>query len=58
MRGENSEVPSSVGFLPVNVTHAPASSLVLVIDDPLRIEIPIGFDPVILQQVVQALQAV
>ena len=57
MRGENPEVSSGVSFLPVNVTPAPASSLALVIDDHLRIEIPAGFDPVILQQVVQALQA-
>ena len=47
-----------MSFLPVKVTLAPASSLALVIDDDLRIEIPAGFDPVILQQVVQALQAV
>ena len=57
MRGEKPEASSAVSFLPVNVTLAPASSLALLIDDHLRIEIPAGFDPVILKQVVQALQA-
>ena len=57
MREELPEASSTVSFLPVKVTLAPASSLALVIDDHLRIEIPAGFDPVILQQVVQALQA-
>ncbi len=57
MRGEGPESSSAVTFLPVNVTAAPASSLALVIDDYLRIEIPAGFDPVTLKQVVQALHA-
>ena len=57
MREELPEASSAVSFLRVKVTLAPASSLALVIDDHLRIEIPAGFDPVILQQVVQALQA-
>ena len=57
MRGENPEMTSAVSFLPVNVTVAPASNLALLIDDHLRIEIPAGFDPVTLKQVVQALQA-
>jgi hypothetical protein len=57
MRGERPEASSAVSFLPVNVTAAPASSLALVIDDYLRIEIPAGFDPVTLKQVIQALQA-
>ena len=56
MRGEKPEASSAVSFLPVNVTAAPASSLALVIDDYLRIEIPAGFDPVTLKQVVHALQ--
>ena len=56
-RGEKPEPSSAVSFLPVNVTPAPTSNLALVIDDYLRIEIPAGFDPVILKQVVQALQA-
>ena len=57
MRGEKPEASSAVSFLPVNVTAAPTSSLALVIDDYLRIEIPAGFDPVTLKQVIQALQA-
>ena len=57
LRGERPEASSAVSFLPVKVRVAPASSLALVIDGHLRIEIPAGFDPVILQQVVQALQA-
>jgi hypothetical protein len=57
MRGENPEVPPAVSFLPVNVTVAPASNLALLIDGHLRIEIPAGFDPMTLKQVVQALQA-
>ena len=57
MREVLPEASSAVSLLPVKVRVAPASSLALVIDDHLRIEIPAGFDPVILQQVVQALQA-
>ena len=57
MRGEKPETSSAVSFLPVNVTAVPTSSLALVIDDYLRVEIPAGFDPVTLKQVVQALQA-
>ena len=57
MQGEEPEASSAVSFLPVNVTAALTSSLALVINDYLRIEIPAGFDPVILKQVVQALQA-
>lgn len=47
----------AVSFLPVNVTTAPVASLALVVSDQLRLEIPAGFDPETLQQVVQALQA-
>ena len=57
MRGERPEASSAVSFLPVNVTVDKASSLALLIDDQLRIEIPAGFDPVTLKQVVQALLA-
>ena len=57
MRGEEPEASSAVSFLPVNVTVDEASSLALLIDDNLRIEIPAGFDPVTLKQVVQALQS-
>ena len=47
---------SAVTFLPVNLTAPKASSLALLVDD-IRIEIPIGFDPVTLKQVVRTLQA-
>ena len=57
MRGEKPEASSAVSFVPVNVTVDKASSLALLIDDQLRIEIPAGFDPVTLKQVVQALQS-
>ena len=57
MRGEKAETPSSVHFVPVQVTVARESSVAVLIDDHLRIEIAAGFDPVTLQQVVQALQA-
>ena len=57
MRGEKPEASSAVSFLPVNVTVGKASSLALLIDDHLCIEIPAGFDPVTLKQVVQALQS-
>ena len=57
VREEKPEASSAVSFLPVNVTAAPTSNLALVIDDYLRVEIPAGFDPVILKQVVQSLQA-
>ena len=57
MRGEKPEASSAVSFLPVNVSVDKASSLALLIDNHLRIEIPAGFDPVTLKQVVQALQA-
>jgi hypothetical protein len=57
MRGGKPEASSAVSFLPVNVTVDKASGLALLIDDHLRIEIPAGFDPVTLNQVVQALRA-
>ena len=57
MRGGKPEASSAVSFLPVNVTVDKASGLALLIDDHLRIEIPAGFDPVTLKQVVQTLRA-
>jgi hypothetical protein len=57
MREEAPEASSAASFLPVKVTAAPASSLALVIDDHLRIEIPAGFDAETLKQVVQVLQS-
>jgi hypothetical protein len=57
MREEAPEASSAVSFLPVKVTAAPASSLALLIDEHLRIEIPAGFDAETLKQVVQVLQS-
>jgi adenylate kinase len=57
MRGEKPKASSAVSFLPVNVTVDKPSRLAVLIDDHLRIEIPAGFDPVTLKQVVQALQS-
>ena len=55
MEGKSDD-SSAVTFLPVNLTVPKVSSLTLLVDD-MRIEIPVGFDPVTLKQVVQALQA-
>jgi len=48
---------SVVTFLPVNVVEPGAADLTVVINDSLRIEIPVGFDLATLRQVVQVLQA-
>ena len=48
---------SVVTFLPVNVVEPGTANLSVVINDSLRIEIPVGFDLATLRQVVQALQA-
>ena len=47
---------SAVTFLPVKLTTSMAPSLALLVDE-LRIEIPVGFDPVTLKLVVQVIQA-
>jgi hypothetical protein len=45
-------------FLPINIVQsASAPSLALCLGEGLRIEIPAGFDPVMLKQVVHALRA-
>ena len=55
---EGKPADSSVAtFLPVNVVEPGAADLTVVINDSLRIEIPVGFDLATLRQVVQALQA-
>ena len=48
---------SVVTFLPVNVVEPGAVDLTVVINDLLRIEIPVGFDLATLRQVIQALQS-
>ena len=45
-------------FLPINIVpSASAPSLALCLGEDLRIEIPAGFDPVMLKQVVHTLRA-
>ena len=45
-------------FLPVNIVQSVcAPSLALSLGEGLRIEIPVGFDPVMLKQVVHTLRA-
>lgn len=56
MTEEKPKISSTVTFVPVNVTKPNASMLSLQINDTLRLEIPAGFDPATLRQVVQALQ--
>jgi len=51
------EESSTITFLPVSVKNAHASNLTLQINDHLRIEIPSGFDPNTLRQVIDVLQA-
>jgi len=51
-----SEESSAVTFLPVNVTASKAPNLALLVNDTLRIEIPVGFDAATLKQLVQTLQ--
>jgi len=50
------EGSSAVTFLPVNVTTPKAPSLALLVNDTLRIEVPVGFDAATLKQLVQTLQ--
>jgi hypothetical protein len=56
MMAETSNESSSVTFLPVNVVEPSASSLAILINGNLRLEISTGFDPTTLKQVIQILQ--
>ena len=49
--------PEPVSFLPVIVRETDSSSLTIQIRDDLRIQVPPGFNPELLQQVVQVLRA-
>ena len=49
--------PTPVSFLPVKVRETVPSNLTVLIHDDLRIEVPPGFNPELLQQVIQVLQA-
>ena len=57
MTEEKSNESPSMTFLPVNVVESKASSLTVLINENLRLEIPAGFDPTTLKQVIQVLQA-
>ena len=57
MMEETSKDTPPVGFLPVNLVEPSASSLMLRINEHLRLEISAGFDPNTLKQVIQVLQA-
>jgi len=48
---------AAVEFLPVKVREASATNLTVVIEDDLRVEISVGFDPHLLRQVVEVLRA-
>ena len=47
-----------VSFLPVRVREpVPTSKLTILVEDGLRIEVPVGVDPELLHQVIQVLRA-
>ncbi len=47
----------AIRFLPVNVQRERLANLTIRIQEDLRIEVPAGFDPHVLQQVIQVLRA-
>jgi len=49
--------PAPVALLPVRVKEARSSQLAVVVNDDLRIEIPTGFDPAALRQIIEVLRA-
>ena len=55
---EGSMTPSeAIHFLPVKVQEEKPSNLTVLVRDDLRIEVPAGFNPHVLQQVIQVLRA-
>lgn len=56
MKEEKRQESKPVTFLPVSVKDIPSSNLTILIDGNLRIEIPAGFDPHLLKQVLQVCQ--
>ena len=56
MMEETSMDTPPIAFLPVNLVEPSASSLMLRINEHLRLEISAGFDPNTLKQVIQVLQ--
>lgn len=47
----------AVGFVPVRVRESTPSNLTILIQDGLRIEVPEGFNPHLLRQVIEVLRA-
>ncbi len=56
IKEEKRQESEPVTFLPVSVKDIPPSNLTILIDGNLRIEIPVGFDPHLLKQVLQVCQ--
>ena len=46
----------AVRFLPVNVQQEKPTNLTILLQEDLRIEVPAGFDPHVLHQVIQVLR--
>ncbi len=62
LKAEDSEgsltaLPETVRFLPVKVQEEKPANLMILIQDDLRIEVPAGFNPQLLRQVIQVLRA-
>ena len=57
MQEEVEKDPAPVTFLPINLKETHRAALTIRIDERLCIEVPTGFDPNTLQQVIQVLQA-
>lgn len=47
----------AVRFLPVKVQEEKPANLTILVQEDLRIEVPVGFNPHLLQQVIQILRA-
>ena len=54
---ETSSNPAPIALLPVRVKKPCASHLTVVVNDDLRIEVPPGFDPNALRQIIEVLRA-
>ena len=53
---EASHMPAPVRLLPVSVKETKPANLTVVVNDNLRIEIPAGFDPIALRQIIEVLR--
>ena len=54
---QSSNNPTPVALLPVSVKETNPANLTVVVNDTLRIEIPAGFDPNALRQIIEVLRA-